>query len=128
MPWLEEAMKDAAWRRYASGRCRATFDPEMSEWGNPMRRTLMTYALLAYERTLGSKTFQYQEEKRSIDISQVAASENETAQTQSKSYRATCRAIRFRLGVVRRRRANLLAEKLQNFLLGECAGKHSPRG
>jgi len=28
-------MKDAAWRRYASGRCLATFDPEMSEWGNP---------------------------------------------------------------------------------------------
>ena len=49
----------------------------------------MTYALLAYERTLGSKTFQYQEEKRSIDISQVAASENETAQTQSKSYFGT---------------------------------------
>ena len=30
-----EVMKDAAWRRYASGRCLATFDPEMSEWGNP---------------------------------------------------------------------------------------------
>lgn len=26
-----KAMKDAAWRRYASGRCQATFDPEMSE-------------------------------------------------------------------------------------------------
>ena len=37
MPRLEKAMKDAAWRRYASGRCRATFDPKMSEWGNPMR-------------------------------------------------------------------------------------------
>ena len=37
MPWLEKAMKDAAWRRYASGRCRATFDPKMSEWGNPVR-------------------------------------------------------------------------------------------
>ena len=35
MPRLEEAMKDAAWRRYATGRCLATFDPEMSEWGNP---------------------------------------------------------------------------------------------
>jgi len=31
MPWLKKAMKDAAWRRYASGRCQATFDPEMSE-------------------------------------------------------------------------------------------------
>ncbi len=35
MPWLEIAMKDVAWRRYASGRCLATFDPEISEWGNP---------------------------------------------------------------------------------------------
>ena len=36
MPRLEIAMKDVAWRRYAPGRCLATFDPEMSEWGNPM--------------------------------------------------------------------------------------------
>ena len=96
--------------------------------GKPHRVNLYDVCTISIRGTLGSKTFQYQEEKRSIDISQVAASENETAQTQSKSYRATCRAIRFRLGVVRRRRANLLAEKLQNFLLGECAGKHSPRG
>ena len=34
MPRLKEAMKDGAWRRYASGRCLATFDPEISEWGN----------------------------------------------------------------------------------------------
>jgi hypothetical protein len=31
MPRLYKAMKDAAWRRNASGRCQATFDPEMSE-------------------------------------------------------------------------------------------------
>ena len=31
MPWLEIAMKDVAWQRYASGRCLATFDPEISE-------------------------------------------------------------------------------------------------
>ena len=31
MPWLEIAMKDVAWERYASGRCLATFDPEISE-------------------------------------------------------------------------------------------------
>ena len=31
----KQVMKDAAWRRYASGRCLATFDPKMSEWGNP---------------------------------------------------------------------------------------------
>ncbi|OGY66919.1 MAG: hypothetical protein A3I89_00795 [Candidatus Harrisonbacteria bacterium RIFCSPLOWO2_02_FULL_41_11] len=35
MPWHQMAMKDVAWLRKASGRCLATFDPEMSEWGNP---------------------------------------------------------------------------------------------
>ena len=33
----KKAMKDVAWRRYASGRCLAIFDPKMSEWGNPSR-------------------------------------------------------------------------------------------
>ena len=37
-----KAMKDAAWRRYDSGRCLATFDPDISEWGNPVRQTLTT--------------------------------------------------------------------------------------
>ena len=35
MPRLSQAKKDAAKRRYAPGRCQATFDPEISEWGNP---------------------------------------------------------------------------------------------
>ncbi len=35
MPRLKKAMKDAVWRRYASGRCPATFDPAISEWDNP---------------------------------------------------------------------------------------------
>ena len=30
-------MKDVIRRRYASGRCLITFDPEISEWGNLMR-------------------------------------------------------------------------------------------
>lgn len=34
MPRLNMAMKDAIRRRYASGRCLITFDPEISEWGN----------------------------------------------------------------------------------------------
>ena len=34
MPWYNVAMKDVAWLRKASGRCLATFDPEVSEWGN----------------------------------------------------------------------------------------------
>ena len=37
MPRLKKAMKDVVWRRYASGRCPATFDPEISEWGNPIK-------------------------------------------------------------------------------------------
>ena len=37
------------------------------------------------ERTRGSKTFQYLEEKKTIVISLVAASENEEAQTQLHS-------------------------------------------
>lgn len=36
MPRLKKAMKDAVWRRYASGRCPATYDPEISEWDNPI--------------------------------------------------------------------------------------------
>jgi hypothetical protein len=42
MPRLKKAMKDAAQQRYASGRCLATFDPEISEWGNPIERTSIT--------------------------------------------------------------------------------------
>jgi hypothetical protein len=42
MPWLLEAMKDVVWRRYASGRCLTTFDPEISEWGNPTEQTSVT--------------------------------------------------------------------------------------
>ena len=37
MPRLKKAMKDAVWRRYASGRCPATYDPAISEWDNPIR-------------------------------------------------------------------------------------------
>ena len=37
MPRLKKAMKDAVWRRYASGRCPATYDPAISEWDNPIK-------------------------------------------------------------------------------------------
>jgi hypothetical protein len=43
MPWLFMAMKDVAWRRYASGRCLATFDPEISEWGNLIQVMLNSF-------------------------------------------------------------------------------------
>ena len=68
MPRLKKAMKDVAWRRYVSGRCLATFDPEISEWGNPSEYTSETFALDVKEHTKGSKTFQYLEEKRKIFI------------------------------------------------------------
>jgi len=68
MPRLKKAMKDAAWRRYVSGRCLATFDPEISEWGNPPELTSGTSTLDVVEHTQGSKTFQYLEEKRKIFI------------------------------------------------------------
>ena len=35
MPWLQEAMKDVIWLRKDSVRCQITFDPDMSQWGNP---------------------------------------------------------------------------------------------
>jgi hypothetical protein len=35
MPWQSQAMKDVVWLRKVSGRCQATVDPEISEWGNP---------------------------------------------------------------------------------------------
>jgi hypothetical protein len=34
MSWRQEAMKDVAWLRYASGSCSASFDPKISELGN----------------------------------------------------------------------------------------------
>ncbi len=36
MPWDIEAMKDVAALRKATGRCVATCDPWISEWGNPI--------------------------------------------------------------------------------------------
>ena len=41
----KQAMKDVAWRRYAPGRCLATFDPEISKWGNPSRFIGILYQL-----------------------------------------------------------------------------------
>ena len=77
MPRLWKARKDAAWRRYASGRCQATFDPEMSEWGNSICRNAFYLTVTGKKHTQGSETSQYLEEKRPIGISLVAASERE---------------------------------------------------
>ena len=49
--------------------------------GKPVPVKIGTLRHLVGARTLGSKTFQYQEENRTIVIALVAASENATAQT-----------------------------------------------
>ncbi len=82
MPWFKEAMKDAAKRRYAPGRCQATYNPEISEWGNLIAQTAMIEGFNPLMRTRGSETSQYPKEKRPNRISLVAASEKEEAQTQ----------------------------------------------
>ena len=81
-----------------SGRCRATFDPKISEWGNPIEQTSMTFRLMRKEYTQGSETSQYLEENKPIRISSVAASEREQAQTfRRKAGRVVGRYIRFLL-------------------------------
>jgi hypothetical protein len=63
MPRLSQAMKDAAWRRYASVRCQATVIPEDLRMGKPL---CLQRLYVRRERTQGSKTFQYLEEKKTI--------------------------------------------------------------
>ena len=55
--------------------------------GQPYQATLDNLALKRCEKqTLGSKTFQYQEEKRPTGIPLVAASETGKAQTQPQNH------------------------------------------
>ena len=108
-------MKDVAWRRYASGKCLATFDPKISEWGNPISVTRNCLAINRMTCTLGSETSQYQEEQKLISIPPVAASEKGEAQT----------SFRKEIGVVRQRRS--LLGKLQKVFLNETAGKRCHR-
>ena len=49
--------------------------------GKPHRANLDDFLRKQKKRTLGSETSQYQEEKKKIFISRVAASEKEKAQT-----------------------------------------------
>jgi hypothetical protein len=54
--------------------------------GKPYRTNFYNFLLKRQEeQTLGSKTFQYQEEKRTIVIPLVAASETGSAQTQPQN-------------------------------------------
>ena len=70
--------------RYVSASPQAGFDPVISEWGNPAYGDI-SYRLVSkvaiLELTRGTETSKYPEEEKSIEISLVAASEREIAQT-----------------------------------------------
>ena len=78
--------------RYAWGRSQISYDPGISEWGNP-HGVISMYPLAEYiglrRRTEGSETSQYLQEKKSKEIPAVAASEPGRGQT-----------VQFRLGGV----------------------------
>ena len=60
------------WLRNAPGSCQPNVDPEMSEWGNPPRRiaaVLLAEFIGQEERTRGSETSQYPEEKKTTSDS-----------------------------------------------------------
>ena len=60
------------WLRKASGSCQPSVDPMMSEWENPARRIavlLRAEFIGARERTRGSETSQYPEEKKTTSDS-----------------------------------------------------------
>ncbi len=91
MPWEIEAMKDVGWLRKASGRCLPTFDPGISEWGNPMRLKIVLPVHIC-EAVAGANPLKWNisvsggKEKKNcftVRISLVAASEEEVAQTLS---------------------------------------------
>ncbi len=78
------AMKDASWRRYASGRCLATFDPEISEWGNPTVVIDSDFTQVkSIPREVKHLSTWWKRKKAAEwqNISLVAASETEIAQT-----------------------------------------------
>ncbi len=75
MPWLSEAMKDVT-SCDKLGEVQITFDPEISEWGN-----LACWRHVALAPTQGTETSKYLEEKKTIVIPQVVASERGSAQT-----------------------------------------------
>ena len=86
--------------------------------GQPLKVNLSNFSLKRWEEhTQGSKTFQYLEEKRTIVIPLVAASETGSAQTQPQNRRATAMKIVLRptilgMGVIRLQRWQQV--KLQN--------------
>ncbi len=63
------------------GELATSIDPRISEWGNPIREILSSWTeyIGPEKQTQGTETSQYLEEKKSTEISQVAASEREGA-------------------------------------------------
>ena len=72
-------MKDVQACEKPGGDGKGRYHPGMSEWGNPVPWAL-PWSLSPKALTGGSETSQYPEEKKSTEISQVAASEREAAQ------------------------------------------------
>ena len=61
--------------RKATGSSQTSFDPWMSEWGNPPARVSVP-EFIGYEKlTWGTETSKYPEEQKSTEIPKVAASE-----------------------------------------------------
>ena len=58
-----------------------SFDPEISEWGNPLEKTSSIHTPInnVWKGTRGTETSKYPEEKKEKSISKVAASEMERA-------------------------------------------------
>jgi len=61
--------------RKASGSWQRSFDPGMSEWGNPPARVTTAEYIGCRWRTEGTETSKYLEEKKSTEIPKVVASE-----------------------------------------------------
>ncbi len=61
--------------RKASGSWQISFDPEMSEWGNPAVRSFSSEYIGRVKRTWRTETSKYPEEKTSTEIPKVVASE-----------------------------------------------------
>jgi hypothetical protein len=63
--------------RKAAGSLQTSFDPQMSEWGNPANTSWSSHTeyIGVAKRTRGTETSKYPEEKKSTEIPLVAASE-----------------------------------------------------
>ena len=61
--------------RKAGGSWQWSFDPPMSEWGNPPARVSLAEYIGQWRRTGRTETSKYPEEKKSTEIPQVVASE-----------------------------------------------------